>query len=56
MIARGGASQLFFWNWVRYSALSELHDAADAEAEEAEAAASYDDDVTAAKVAAKLAA
>ena len=45
--------QLFFWNWVRWSALSELYDAADAEADEADAPP---DDIAAAKLAAKLAA
>jgi hypothetical protein len=43
---------LFFWNWVRYAALAELHDAADAEADEAEAATRGDDKLAAKQAAA----
>ena len=52
--------QLFFWNLVRFTALSDFHDAADdAGADDAECAAVYDapaDDIAAAKLAAKQAA
>ena len=50
------ASQLFFWNLVRFIALSEFHNAADADTDDAESAATYDapaNDIAAAKLAAK---
>ena len=52
--------QLFFWNLVRFTALSDFHDAADDDAaDDAECAAAYDapdDGIAAAKLAAKQAA
>ena len=49
LLSNARCVQLFFWNWVRWSALSELHDADEAEALPDYAAPSDD------KLAAKLA-